>query len=219
METGDVLRTIELFAALTDAELETLAGYADERRVDRNDLFFSQGEDARELFVVLSGRVAITREFIDGRESVLALLDAGEPFGEMSFFDGKPRSADARATEPTTVLSLPYEPVRSVYEGRPELLWKVCAVLSERLRITDDALSDAMFLDVTGRTAKRVLELSEGREEFQLPITQEELAGMVGASRERVNKAIAQFARLGWLEQRDRRYVILNREALSIRSR
>jgi CRP/FNR family cyclic AMP-dependent transcriptional regulator len=83
----------------------------------------------------------------------------------------------------------------------------------------DEALSDSVFLDVTGRTAKRIIELSEGNDEFAMPVTQEELAGMVGASRERVNKAIASFVRLGWLEQHDRNYRILQRNELAIRAR
>jgi CRP-like cAMP-binding protein len=76
-----------------------------------------------------------------------------------------------------------------------------------------------MFLDVTGRTAKRLLELAGDNDEFQLPITQEELAGLVGASRERVNKAIAQFVRLGWIEQGERRYKLVKREELARRAR
>ena len=83
----------------------------------------------------------------------------------------------------------------------------------------DEALSDSVFLDVTGRTAKRIIELSDGEDEFTIPVTQEELAGMVGASRERVNKAISSFVRLGWLEQHDRNYRILQRKELSIRAR
>jgi CRP/FNR family cyclic AMP-dependent transcriptional regulator len=80
-------------------------------------------------------------------------------------------------------------------------------------------LSDAMFLDVTGRTAKRLLELSDGETDFRMPLTQEELAGMVGASRERVNKAIALFVKLGWLEISGRsRYKITNRDELEIRA-
>jgi CRP-like cAMP-binding protein len=82
----------------------------------------------------------------------------------------------------------------------------------------DEVLADSVFLDVTGRTAKRLLELSSGNDEFVLPVTQEELAGMVGASRERVNKAIASFIRLGWLEQHDRRYKILMRDRMEIRA-
>ena len=87
-----------------------------------------------------------------------------------------------------------------------------------RLRAMDVALADSMFLDVTGRTAKRLLEMSEGNDSFLLPVTQEELAGWVGASRERVNKAIAAFIRLGWLEQRDRHYTILKRQSLEDRA-
>jgi len=83
----------------------------------------------------------------------------------------------------------------------------------------DEVLADSVFLDVTGRTAKRLLEISDNEDEFSLPVTQEELAGMVGASRERVNKAIASFIKLGWIEQFDRTYRIINREQLTIRSR
>jgi len=92
-------------------------------------------------------------------------------------------------------------------------------MLAERLRVMDGALADSVFLDVTGRTAKRLLELAGKNDEFVLPVTQEELAGMVGASRERVNKAISSFIRLGWLEQHERRYKILLRDRLELRAR
>jgi CRP-like cAMP-binding protein len=98
-------------------------------------------------------------------------------------------------------------------------LWDVVTLLANRIRTTDVALADSVFLDVTGRTAKRLLELAGDAEEFTLPITQEELAGMVGASRERVNKAIASFVRLGWIDQADRRYRIVKRDELERRAR
>ena len=93
-----------------------------------------------------------------------------------------------------------------MFDDQPRLLWNVTRLLAQRLRAMDEALADSVFLDVTGRTAKRLLELADGSDQFTLPVTQEELAGMVGASRERVNKAIASFIRLGWLDQRDRQY-------------
>src|SRR3546814_12510933 len=86
-------------------------------------------------------------------------------------------------------------------------LWGVVALLAGRLRSMDSALSDSVFLDVTGRTAKRLLELGGDADEFQLPVTQEELAGLVGASRERVNKATPSFVRLGWLDHDRKRDV------------
>ena len=138
----------------------------------------------------------------------------------MPLFDDEPRSASARALERSELVRVPFEVVRSELEAQPALLWDVVALYASRLRATDDALADAMLLDVTGRTAKRLLELSGVRsDEFVLPITQEELAGLVGASRERVNKAIAAFVRLGWLGQTDRRYRILNRDRLTERAR
>jgi CRP-like cAMP-binding protein len=137
----------------------------------------------------------------------------------MGLFLDVGRTAEARALEPGDVLAIPYAPVRAVYQQRPELLWGVVALLAGRVHNMDGALADAVFLDVTGRTAKRLLDMAGDADEFTIPVTQEELAGMVGASRERVNKAIAQFVKLGWIEQSDRRYRITNRQQLEIRAR
>jgi CRP-like cAMP-binding protein len=106
-----------------------------------------------------------------------------------------------------------------MFNEHPTMLWNVTRLLAQRLRVMDEALADSVFLDVTGRTAKRILELADGVDNFTLPVTQEELAGMVGASRERVNKAIASFIRLGWLEQHDRQYTITQRDRLELRAR
>jgi CRP/FNR family transcriptional regulator, cyclic AMP receptor protein len=170
--------------------------------------------------VVLRGRVAIAiANPIDNRETVVALMEPGDLLGEMAMLDDGPRSAMARALESSTVLAIPFAPVLAAFERDPRMLWSVTRLLAHRLRAMDEALADSVFLDVTGRTAKRLLELSEGADAFVLPVTQEELAGMVGASRERVNKAIASFIRLGWIEQHDRRYTIVKRQSLEIRAR
>ena len=137
----------------------------------------------------------------------------------MGLLDGLPRSAEARALEPSQVLAIPYDPVRAMFESDPRCCGASCGCWPDRLRTMDEALADSVFLDVTGRTAKRLLELAGGADEFVLPVTQEELAGMVGASRERVNKAIASFIRLGWIEQHDRRYRIIQRDRLALRAR
>jgi CRP-like cAMP-binding protein len=219
MEDIDLLARSDLFSSFEPQELECLLGETRARRYERNGSPFSEGDDADELFVVRSGRIAIGRRSIDGRESLVALMEVGDLFGEMPLFDEGPRSASARALEASEVLVIPYGPVRDILVRRPELLWEVVTLLAGRLRSTDSALADAVFLDVTGRTAKRLLELAGDAEEFQLPITQEELAGLVGASRERVNKALSAFIRLGWIEQAERRYRILQRERLAQRAR
>ena len=219
MTVTTLLSNTELFADLDVTVIEGLSAHTKEHTLRRGDVIFAEGDDPGELFLVASGRIAIANKSIDGRESVVALMETGDLFGEMGLFDGFGRSAEARALETSTVVSIPYEPIRSLYEDRPELLWRVVRLLAGRLRSMDEALADAVFLDVTGRTAKRLLELAGDKDEFVLPITQEELAGMVGASRERVNKAIAAFIKLGWIQQIDRRYVITNRRQLEIRAR
>ncbi|MFA5565203.1 MAG: Crp/Fnr family transcriptional regulator [Acidimicrobiia bacterium] len=212
------LAAVELFERFTDDELNQVWEHATVRQMRRGDTLFGEGDASNELFVVTQGRIAMAMRSIDGRESMMALMEAGDLFGEMPLFDGKGRSTEARALEASEVIIIPYSVLREIYDARPELLWSVTQMLVGRLRGVDGALADSVFLDVTGRTAKRLLELAGGEDEFSLPITQEELAGMVGASRERVNKAIASFIRLGWIEQRERRYRITDREQLSRRA-
>lgn len=218
MDRADLLARSELFSTFDEDAVRAIA--ADSRPVElqRNELVFAEGEVADHLYVVRSGRIAIANRSQDGRESLVALMEEGDLFGEMSFFDGRGRSAEARALEQSELLAVPFAGIRAALEARPELLWHVVALLAQRLRSTDAALADTVFLDVTGRTAKRLLEIAGDSDEFALPVTQEELAGMVGASRERVNKAIAAFIRLGWLAQTDRRYKIVDRDQLSRRA-
>ena len=218
MIDAQLLRSIELFSDLDDAVLGQLIERSRSLELVRGDVIFAEGSEADALYIVESGRIAIGNKSFDGRESMVALMTRGDLFGEMSLFDRLGRSAEARALEPSVVVELPYQPLIDLWEEQPELLWKVIALLTRRLRNMDEALADSFFLDVTGRTAKHLLELAGDRDEFEIPITQEELAGLVGASRERVNKAISSFVRLEWIEQNDRTYRILKRRELEIRS-
>jgi CRP/FNR family cyclic AMP-dependent transcriptional regulator len=219
MDDLALLAQSDLFSALDPDALRLMLTGARSIRCGRNDVVFAEGDEAEQLYLVRSGRLAIAKRSPDGRESVLALMEAGDLFGEMPLFDGERRSADARALESSELLCVPYPPIKAVLEERPQLLWEVVALLSRRLRAENAAFADSVFLDVTGRTAKRLLELAGEADEFLLPITQEELAGLVGASRERVNKAISAFVRLGWIEQVDRRYRITDRPQLTRRAR
>ena len=209
-------------APLGDHLLASLAelgsGVTTTRRLARNDVVYRSGHPASELFVVQSGTIALANQAPDGRLALIVLVAKGELFGVCSLFDGRRRATQARALEPSTVVAVPYGAARQVLEQRPALLWGLLQLLANRLRLVDQALADSAFLDVTGRTAKRLLELAGGAEEFQLPITQEELAALVGASRERVNKSISTFVRLGWLYQHDRRYRIVDRGQLMRRA-
>ena len=219
MVAHELLARVALFSELGPEELATISDAAANRGLRRGDVLFAEGDEPDQLYVVVAGRIALANKSTDGRESVVALMEAGDVFGEMPLFDGLGRSTEARALEPSEVIAIPYGPVQAVYEARPMLLWSVVAMLSGRIRAMNGELADSVFLDVTGRTAKRLLEMAGDSDEFVLPVTQEELAGMVGASRERVNKAIAAFVRLDWVEQSERRYRITNRQQLELRAR
>ena len=207
-----------MFSDLDDALLEPIVAQSEGVDLQRGDVLFESGDDSNHLYIVTNGRIAIGNRSFDGRESLVALMESGDLFGEMPLFSNDGRSAEARALEESSVVVIPYQPIKDLYDNNPSLLWRVVEMLVGRLKSTDIALADTMFLDVTGRTAKRLLEMAGDSDEFQLPITQEELAGMIGASRERVNKSISSFIKLGWISQSGEKYVILDRKQLEIRS-
>jgi CRP-like cAMP-binding protein len=220
MAHEQLLADSEFFAETPADVLASISAQGELKNLQRGDVLFKEDDIPESMYIVLSGRIAIVigNRPLDSRESMLALMERGDLFGELALLDGGKRSAMARAIEASSLVQIPYAPVRAALQSNPKMLWGVTKLLATRLRVMDEILSDSVFLDVTGRTAKRLLELSGGKDEFVLPITQEELAGMVGASRERVNKAIASFIRLGWLEQHDRRYRILTRAKLEVRA-
>ena len=215
-----VLAETDFFVGASNEILTTIAAAGKVKERVRGDVLVEAGDEPQSLFVVLSGRIAIAigNKPFDHRESVIALMDGGDLFGEMGMLDKNSRSAGARALEASKVLEIPYTAVLEQLNASTGLMWNVIRMLSQRLRSSDQALADSVFLDVTGRTAKRLLDLSGGKDQFVLPVTQEELAGMVGASRERVNKAIASFIKLKWLEQHERTYHIIDRPKLEQRA-
>jgi len=175
MTEAAVLANTPLFANVDHASLEQLATECAKRSLARGDVLFHQGDEPGALYVVVSGRIAIANRSFDGRESMVALMEDGDLFGEMGLFDnGEGRSADARALEPSELIELPFEPIRELFTEQPSLLWGVVTMLSQRVRAMDNALADSVFLDVTGRTAKRLLEMAGDEDEFELPLTQEE---------------------------------------------
>lgn len=194
-----------------------IAEGATTRRLRRNEVIFRPGDPAGDLYAVQFGRVAIVRQAPDGRECFVSLLGKGDLFGVSGLFDEAVRSEQARAVVPTSVLVMAYGPVRRVLHERPALLWSMGQHLTRRLNEARGMSADRVFLDLAARTAKSILDLAGDADEFDLPVTQEELAAVVGASRERVNKAIASFVRLGWLEQKGRHYTVLDRDQLELR--
>ena len=222
----DVVRRTALFAALDDDAAQALRASMTPHRVARGDTVFAEGEPGDRLFVVVDGKVKLGQTSVDGRENLLAVLGPGEMFGELSLFDPGERTSTATALTDVRLLGMGQRDLRPWLTGRPEVAEELLQALAQRLRRTNEAMSDLVFSDVPGRVAKALLELSD---KFGTPaeggilvahdLTQEELAQLVGASRETVNKALADFAQRGWLRLEARAVVLLDVERLARRAR
>lgn len=200
---------------------------ATRKRVRRGDVLFREGDTGDRLYVVTSGKVKITRAAADGRENVVAVLGPGDMFGELSLFDPGPRTATATAVSSGEVAVMAHEELRPWLARNPDVAVALLAALARRVRRTTDTLADVVFTDVPGRVAKALLSLAErfsqpaadGSVRVEHGLTQSELAQYVGASRETVNKALAEFASRGWLRVDGRAVVLLDVERLTNRAR
>jgi cAMP-binding proteins - catabolite gene activator and regulatory subunit of cAMP-dependent protein kinases len=222
----DVVRQAPLFAALDDEAANALMESMTASRLERGDVLFREGDRGDRLYVIGEGKIKLGLTSIDGRENLLAILGPGEMFGELSLFDPGPRTATATAVAETQLIALGHEDLASFLSGRPAVASTMLAALARRLRRTNEALADLVFTDVPGRVAKALLDLSSrfGRssEEGILvahDLTQEELAQLVGASRETVNKALADFATRGWIKLEARAVVLIDVERIQRRAR
>ena len=217
----EILRRTPLFANLDDAAFALLTDDIQEIDLSRNAVLFYEGDQDDQLFAVLSGKVKLGRTAADGRENMVAIMGPGDVFGEMALFDPSPRSTNAVAVSETRLAA-----IKHAQQLDPSISDQVIKTLARRLRHANEALADLVFSDVPGRLAKALLDLAD---RFGRPatdgvlvaheLTQEELAQLVGASRETVNKALAEFVSRGWIRLEARAVVILDLPRLRQRSR
>jgi CRP-like cAMP-binding protein len=222
----EVLAKAGLFQGVAQEAAEALASALTYSDYSRGEHVFTEGEQGDTLFIVLAGKVKIGRRAADGRENMLSVMGPSDMFGELSLFDPGPRTATATVVTEARLASLAHTSLRPWIKDRPEIAEQLLRVLARRLRRTNDALADLIFTDVPGRVAKALLELAQ---RFGTPegdgvrvhhdLTQEELAQLVGASRETVNKALADFSSRGWMRVDSRAVTLLDRERLARRAR
>jgi CRP-like cAMP-binding protein len=224
--TDDVLRQAPLFSGLDEDAAAALETSMATSSLKRGDVLFNEGDDGSQLYVVTDGKVKLGRTSADGRENLLAILGPGQMFGELSFFDPGPRSATATAVTDVELKSLSHEALSPVLADHSDVALALLHQLAGRLRRTNEVVGDLVFSDVPGRVAKALLDLAGrfGRQaddgvHVNHDLTQEELAQLVGASRETVNKALADFASRGWMRLEPRSVVILDPERLQRRAR
>ena len=197
-----------------------------EVKLSRGDTLFIEGDPGDRLYVIVDGKIKLGASSADGRETLLAVLGPGEMFGELSLFDPGPRTSTATALTPAHLMALGHDDLMPWLRGRPEVARSLLRALARRLRRTNEAMADLVFSDVPGRVAKALLELAAKfgtRQPDQSvlvthDLTQEELAQLVGASRETVNKALADFQNRGWLRLEQRSVVLVDLERLDRRA-
>jgi CRP-like cAMP-binding protein len=220
------LQKTPLFSALDEEAALALQKSMVPQSIKKGNTLFQEGDAGDRLYIVTEGKIKLSHASGDGRESVLMVLGPGDMFGELSLFDPGPRTATAIAVTDSKVLGLGNTDLNPWLAGRPEVAQKLLQALAHRLRRTNEAMSDLVFADVPGRVAKALLELGEkfgSKTDAGIyvnhDLTQEELAQLVGASRETVNKALADFVSRGWLKLETRSVELLDLERLSKRAR
>lgn len=221
-----LLRSSPLFGGMDADSARSLIDQMTRIELSRGDVVFNEGDEGQAMFIIVKGKVKLARTARDGRENLLGLLGVGDMMGELSVFDPGPRVSRAHAVEDSVVYELPKAVLDGWLNDHLEMSRHLLRALAQRIRRLSNSMADLVFSDVPGRVAKAILDLGHrfGRMErghvtVRHGLTQEELAQLVGASRETVNKALAEFASRGWIDVHIGAVDVYEPERLRARSR
>jgi len=203
--TTTVLKSVPIFGSFPEEQLRALAPMVMRRSVPRGTTVMAEGDRIDFLYVVLSGRLKVMMGEADGKEVILSILGAGEIFGEMGLIDDAPRSASVIAIEPCELLSLTRRDFRRCMVESYDTAMTVMRVLVRRLRSADRKIGSLAMLDVYGRVARLLLDMAEnvdGQKVVTKRLTKQDIAKMVGASREMVSLVMKDLEMSGYFEVR-----------------
>jgi CRP/FNR family transcriptional regulator, cyclic AMP receptor protein len=216
-----LLKQVPLFRSLRAEDIRHIAALLQKHTLRKGDVLFRNGEEGHSLYMITAGKIKIVRQSRDGDEMILAVLSTGDFCGEMALLDGLSRSADAVAVEETHLYGLNRKDFLAYVMNNETAVKAILSALSKRLRKADDFLEDIFFLKIAARLAKKLIELamSNGFQEgengpIKLSVTQKDLAGMIGATRESVNKELRALREKNWVNLSGRAILIHNLEAL-----
>ncbi|OBG89505.1 Crp/Fnr family transcriptional regulator [Mycobacterium sp. NS-7484] len=222
---NEVLARAGIFQGVSPDAVAALVRQLEPVTFRRGEVVFAEGEPGETLYIITAGKVKIGRKSADGRDSLITLMGPSDMFGELAIFDPGPRTSTVTALTEVKAVVMSRVVLRSWIADRPEIAEQLLRVLARRLRRTNDNLSDLIFTDVPGRVAKQLLYLAQrfgSRDGTALRVdhelTQEEIAQLVGSSRETVNKALSDFAQRGWIRVQGRSILIDNAERLAKRA-
>lgn len=219
---AETLAGVPFFSGLDAATLERVGRGMRTRRFRRGEVIFHLGDPGDALFIVMTGAIKIMLPSDAGDEAILATLRPGDVFGELALLDGAPRSATAAALEPTETLILPRGQFRELLATEPAIVDALLASLASELRRLTNHVEELHFLDITGRLASRLArlaaesgkKLTDGTIRLRAPLTQGDLAAMIGCTRQSVNKLLGMFTDDGLIRLERDSIVVLDLERL-----
>ena len=222
----EILARAGIFQGVDPGAVESLIQDMESVRFPRGTTIFEEGDPGDRLYIITEGKVKLARHAVDGRENLLTVMGPSDMFGELSIFDPGPRTSSAVCVTEVKAATMNSELLKQWVDNYPEISQQLLRVLARRLRRTNNNLADLIFTDVPGRVAKTLLQLANrfGTQEGSAlrvnhDLTQEEIAQLVGASRETVNKALATFAHRGWIRLEGKSVLIVDTESLAKRAR
>jgi CRP/FNR family cyclic AMP-dependent transcriptional regulator len=211
---ADYLTESPLFDCLSQSDRVAIAARMRPRHFARDEVIFHREDDAGQVFLIVAGTVKVSVPDESGHEVVIALERGGDVFGELALFDGARRSATVTAITDTSALALGRTEFMAVLEKNPDAMRRMLALLAKTVRRSTGHVEDLVFLDLTGRVAKCLLDISEASGTDQVELTQEDLASFVGAARVSVNRALADLEHRQGIKIGRRHIDILDREIL-----
>jgi CRP/FNR family cyclic AMP-dependent transcriptional regulator len=209
------LKAVPFFTLLSDRELDVIRAVASEKSFPKNAVVLTEGEMGDSLYMIQSGKVKVFIGDEEGREIILKILGPGAFFGEMSMIDKQPRSASVTTIEPSTVQVLTHAAFERCVEQEPRIGNMVMQILAQRVREADRKIGTLALMDVYGRVASTLLELAvytNGKLVVGEKLSQQDLANMVGASREMVNRILKDLTDRGFISIEAKAITIINRE-------
>lgn len=213
---ADALAKTALFKVLPEEARKALVTASRPISLRKGQRLFGRGDAGGSMFVVIAGMVEISVSTGDGRKISLNIMAPGNCFGEMSLLDGSPRSADAVAIAPSSLLAVPRDAFLNAARANPDLALALARMLAERIRWVSDSVEDYALLPLDRRLARRILILFErfDRDENQISISQADLADFVGATRESTNKILVGWRNRGWIKMGRKSITLMDRKRL-----
>jgi CRP/FNR family cyclic AMP-dependent transcriptional regulator len=207
----EVLKAVPLFASFPEDQLRTLATMVMRKSAPRSNTIMAGGDPTDSLYIVLSGRLKVMMSDSDGKEVILSILGPGEFFGEMGLIDDEPRSASVVTIEPCELLSLAKRDFNNCLAENFEMAMAVMRGLVRRLREADRKIGSLALLDVYGRVARLLLDMAEtvdGEKMVTKRLPKQDIAKMIGASREMVSRVMKDLQMGGYIEMRGSNIVL-----------